>query len=164
MVMNLRTIDIIVISVIAIVITVSLITMGMMPREGNGNLSKEKPKNLSDIALAPASEPVLVDVFSSPINRVVVNDQILVQSEITNKQDKRQPFVYVVQVKNSEGITVSLSWMKSELLVSEKLKAAQLWTPDTPGKYDIEIFVWGSIEGQTVLSPSKKILVEVAEF
>ena len=161
--MNLRTIDIIVISVIAIVVAVSLITMSIMPNQGKGNLT-EKPMNFSDIALAPASEPVLVDVFSSPINRVVVNDQILVQSEITNKQDKRQPFVYIVQVKNSEGITVSLSWMKSELLVSEKLNAAQSWMPDTPGKYDIEIFVWDGIEGQTVLSPSRQISVAVAEF
>ena len=156
--MNLRSIDIAVISVIAVVITVSLITMSMTPS------NKAEDNSFEARALAPASEPVLSDPFGSPVSRVKVDEQVLFQSEITNKQDKRQPFVYIVQVRNSDGITISLSYAKSELFANDKLKVAQSWIPAAPGQYDVEIFVWDSIDGQTVLSPTRKISVEVSEF
>lgn len=163
--MNLRTVDIIVISVIGFIIAVGVITSTMSPGNKDGALPDEKNGTINHIeekALAPASEPVLIDPFGSPVNKVTVKEQVLFQSEITNKQDKKQQFVYVVHVTNSERITISLSWMRSELPPNEKFKVSQSWTPDSPGRYDVEIFVWDSIAGQIVLSPSRKISVEVA--
>ncbi|HLE34739.1 MAG TPA: hypothetical protein VI698_02505 [Nitrososphaerales archaeon] len=162
--MNLRTVDIIVISVIGVIIAVAVITSVMNPGNkdgGNGPNGTNGSVNSEEKALAPASEPVLMDPFGSPVSRIIVNEQVLFQSEITNKQDKKQEFVYVVHVTNSEGITVSLSWFRSELPPNDKFNVSQSWTPDSPGTYDVEIFVWDSIEGQIILSPSRKISVEV---
>ncbi len=170
--MNLRTIDIIVISVIAALIAAGLITSTLPSNKAVDNSGKKAGDNLpreqkksgnssEGHALAPASEPVLIDAFGSPVGDVIAHQQVLVQSEITNTQDRKQPFVYIVQVRNSEGITVLLSWMKSELFVNDKLKVTQSWTPEVPGKYKIEVFVWDSIDGKTVLSPTRKISVEV---
>ncbi len=162
--MNLRTVDIVVISVIGVIIAVGVITsiMGPANRDGgnfpngtNGSVNSEGK------ALAPASEPVLMDPFGSPVKEIIVNEQVLFQSEITNKQDKKQEFVYIVHITNSEGITVSLSWFRSELPPNDKFKVSQSWIPDSPGTYNVEIFVWDSIEGQIILSPSRKISVEV---
>jgi len=160
---DLRTIDIVVISVIAVVITVSLITFAMTPsNKGGDSLPNDQNESKNSIrALVSASEPALFDSFGSPINRVRVGDQVLFQSEITNTQDKKQPFVYIVQIRNSAGITVSLSYAKSELPANDKLKVAQSWIPAVSGKYEIQIFVWDNIEGQTVLSPTRKTSVEV---
>ncbi len=168
--MNLRTFDIVVISVIAVIVTAGVITSTLPSNKVADNSSKKagnnlpteqkKPRNSYE-ALAPASEPVLIDAFGSPVSKVVVHEQVLVQSEITNMQDRKQPFVYIVQVRNSQGITILLSWMKSELFVHDTLKVTQSWTPEVPGKYEIEAFVWDNIEGQTVLSPARKISVEV---
>ena len=163
--MNLRTVDIIVISVIGVIIAVAVITSiigpgnrdgGDLPNGTNGSINSFEEK-----ALAPASEPVLIDPFGSPVSEIIVNEQVLFQSEITNKQDKKQQFVYIVHVKNSERITVSLSWMRSELPPNDKFKVSQSWIPNSPGIYDVETFVWDSIEGQIILSPSRKISVEV---
>ncbi len=162
--MNLRTVDIIVISVIGVIIAVAVITSVMNPgNKDGGNLPNgtNGSINSEEKALAPASETVLMDPFGSPVSKIIVNEQVLFQSEITNKQDKKQEFVYVVHITNSERITVSLSWFRSELPPNEKFNVSQSWIPDSPGTYGVEIFVWDSIEGQTILSPSRKISVEV---
>jgi hypothetical protein len=163
--MNVRTVDIIVISVIGFIIAVGVITSTMSPgnRDGgnlpNGTNGSINP--LEEKALAPASEPVLMDPFGAPVSRIIVNEQVLFQSEITNKQDKKQEFVYIVHIKNSERITISLSWFSSELPPNDKFNVSQSWIPNSPGTYEVEIFVWDSIEGQTILSPSRKISVDV---
>ncbi|MEM2760442.1 MAG: hypothetical protein QXU32_11715 [Nitrososphaerales archaeon] len=149
-----RTIDMIVISVIAIVIAVTAITSIMTSPESNQLQNEVK-------FLAPASEPELVDTFSLPIGKVVVNEHVLIQSEITNNQDVRQKFVYIVKVNDGDGVTIALSWMGSEIPPNEKLNAAQSWRPVLPGEYDIVVFVWDSIDGATILSPARKISVEV---
>jgi hypothetical protein len=162
--MNVRTVDIIVISVIGFIIAVGVITSTMSPGNKDGdnlpNGTNGSINPLEEKALAPASEPVLMDPFGAPVSRIIVNEQVLFQSEITNKQDKKQEFVYIVHITNSTG-TVSLSWFRSELPPNEKFKVSQSWIPDSPGPYDVETFVWDSIEGKIVLSPSRKISVEV---
>ena len=152
---NLRTIDKVVISVIAVVITVTLLTMSTTPSNKAEDNSPEMREPVS------ASEPRLFDPFGEPVKRVEVGEQVLFESEITNSHDKRQPYVYIVLVKNTEGITISLSYMKSELLPSQNFTVSQSWIPTAPGKYDVEVFVWDSIDVQTILSPSRKISVEV---
>lgn len=123
----------------------------------------EEKGSAQELFLAPTSEPVLVDSFNFPLSKVSMNEQVLVQSEITNTQNLTQTFVYIVQVKDSDGITVSLSWISSSISANDSLKAAQSWTPQLPGNYDTEIFVWDSIEGKQVLSPVRKISVKVEQ-
>jgi hypothetical protein len=162
--MNLKTVDIIVVSVVGVIIAVAVITsiLGPASRDGNnfpnGNNGTVNPE---ENALAPATEPVLRDPFGSPVSRIIVNEQVLFQSEITNKQDKKQEFVYIVHITNSEGVTVSLSWFRSELPPGAKFNVSQSWIPDSPGTYDVETFVWDTIEGNVILSPSRKISAEV---
>jgi len=110
---------------------------------------------------APAAEPVLVNSFGEKVSQVLTGEQLLIQSEVTNSQSKKQPFAYIVQVKDSEGITVSLSWVTSELPPGESLKVAQSWLPSTPGNYSIEIFVWESLTNPTALSPTRTVSVQV---
>jgi hypothetical protein len=157
--MNLRIVDVLFVTAVAIVVT--MITISIIPS------NKADDKDEKDLAqerfLAPASEPVLVDSFNFPLTKVTMNEQVLVQSEITNTQNRTQTFVYIVQVKDSDGITVSLSWISSSLSANDRLNAAQSWIPQLPGNYDAEVFVWDSIEGKEVLSPVRKISVKVEQ-
>jgi hypothetical protein len=118
-------------------------------------------EDVASIDKAPASEPVLVDSFGKDVSGVFVGEQILIQSEITNKQSKKQPFVYIVQVKDSEGITASLSWVSAELPPNDSLKVAQSWLPSASGEYSIEIFVWDNFANLGALSPSRMKIVHV---
>ncbi len=118
-------------------------------------------KSIPSTQRASAAEPSLVNSFGENVSQIVTGEQLLIQSEVTNAQNKKQPFAYIVQVKDSQGITVSLSWVTSELPPNESLKVAQSWLPSTAGRYSIEIFVWESLTNPTALSPTRAKNIEV---
>lgn len=118
-------------------------------------------KSIPSTQRVPAGEPSLVNSFGENVSQIVTGEQLLIQSEVTNAQNKKQPFAYIVQVKDPQGITVSLSWVTSELPPNESLKVAQSWLPSTAGRYSIEIFVWESLTNPTALSPTRAKNIEV---
>ncbi len=113
------------------------------------------------IERAVASEPEIVDSRGESVNTPSVNEQVLIQSEITNVQKKKQPFAYIVQIKDNAGVTVSLSWVTGELPPEDSFKAAQSWMPDSQGTFSIEIFVWESIDNPNAISPVRNTTVDI---
>lgn len=111
---------------------------------------------------APASEPILVDQNGLPIEQVEVDQQVLIQSEITNNQNVRQKFAYIVQVKDSDSVTISLSWVSGELPAKDSIIAAQSWIPEKAGSYEIGVFVWESVDNPVTLSPTRTVSVTVS--
>ena len=75
-----------------------------------------------------------------------VNKQIQLVADVTNKQDTTLPFVYIVQVKNSEDKAVSLTWISGSLQPHQFMSPAQSWIPTKAGVYTAQIFVWESID------------------
>jgi uncharacterized protein YjiK len=110
---------------------------------------------------AVVSEPELLDVTGKPVAEVDVGSQILVQSQIANQQNKKQPFAYIVQIKDEFGVTGSLSWVTGELQPKDSFKAAQSWIPDAQGIFSVEIFVWESIDSPNALSPVRTGTIEL---
>ncbi len=68
----------------------------------------------------------------------------------------------MVQVKDSDSVTVSLSWMSGEIPASDSVIATQSWIPEKSGAYKIEVFVWESIDNPVPLSVARTISVDVA--
>jgi len=81
--------------------------------------------------------------------------------KLTNNVSKQQPFVYIVQVKNEEGITVQLSWVQGELKAGQEIRPQQSWIPEKPGEYTVEIFIWESVDKPMALSPVLTMKVSV---
>lgn len=111
-------------------------------------------KHIPPTLRTTTAEPKLLNSLGEAVIHVRTGEQLMIQSEITNTQTKKQPFAYIVQVKDVKGITVSLSWITSELPPNESLRVAQSWLPLTPGNYTIEIFVWESLTSPMPLSAS----------
>lgn len=118
-------------------------------------------KQVPPLERAQASQPVLVDASGVSITQVFTGQQVVIQSEVLNSQNKKQPFVYIVQVKDSNDVTVSLSWIAAELPANDSLKVTQSWLPLASGGYRVEIFVWESINTPNALSPSRLMNVQV---
>lgn len=110
---------------------------------------------------AVMSDPVLVDRSGTPVKRVSVGQSIIVQTEINNIQNKKQPFAYVMQIKDRFGVITELSRTVGELTEKGSLVVAQSWTPTTVGKFIIELFLWESIEVPIALSPPREAAVTV---
>ncbi len=99
----------------------------------------------SNITLTP---PAFVDTFGKPITNFQVDQQIAVQSNLTNNGSSDQPLTYLVQVMDSNGSTDFLegsSLLGKGISPGQSFTEAKVWTPTHPGQYTVEIFVWSSL-------------------
>jgi hypothetical protein len=105
------------------------------------------------------------DVSSSVLKNISwqtkVNKQVQITSDVTNGQDRTQPFAYLVQIQNQDGVVVSLSWLSGSLGAGQSLNPSQSWTPVLPGTYTAQIFVWAGINNPDALSPPLNIVITV---
>lgn len=105
----------------------------------------------------------LVNSFgeSIPLN-INAYQQVQVTSEITNKQDVSQNFVYIVQIMDHNGVTVKLTWFSATLGPGQTLSPAISWSTDKPDTYTAEIYVWDSIKDASPLAPATQIKIIVS--
>jgi hypothetical protein len=82
-----------------------------------------------------------------------VGKQVQITTDVTNGQDRSQPFAYIVQIQNQDGVVYSLSWITGTLDAGQSLSPSQSWTPTIPGTYTAQIFVWASVDNPDALSP-----------
>lgn len=90
-----------------------------------------------------------------------VDKQIMIVADVANNQDRLQSFAYIVQIKNEDDVTVSLSWLTGMLSPFQTFSPAQSWIPSLPGKYNVEIFVWSGIDNPDALSPPLTMTINV---
>jgi hypothetical protein len=90
-----------------------------------------------------------------------VNKQVQITSDVTNGQDRTQPFAYLVQIQNKDGVVVSLSWLTGSLDPGQSLNPSQSWTPISPGTYTAQIFVWAGINNPDALSVPLNMMITV---
>jgi hypothetical protein len=110
---------------------------------------------------APATNPRIVDAFGNELDEVNVDQQVQITADLANGQDRDQSFAYLVQIQDEDGVTVSLSWITGSLAPGQSLNPAQSWTPTSPGTYNVQIFVWESVDNPDALSPPVSTTVTV---
>ncbi|GEM_PF-2259883 len=103
--------------------------------------SPEPPKTVSKV---DAERVSFVDIAGSEKDSLGVGEQVLVKSKLTNTLSIQQEFAFIVQVKDSDGVVVMLSWFESTLNAKQTASVAQSWTPDFEGRYTVQAFVWKS--------------------
>ena len=106
---------------------------------------------------------ILTDSLGMTIQKPMLGQQLQVVAEIENKQDYDQPFVYLVQVKDSTGAVMTLSWFKGSITINQKLSVSQSWSPTESGTYTIETFVWKSLDNPIPLVQSSKTIYKVTQ-
>ena len=110
---------------------------------------------------APATNVRVVNTFGNSIDTISVDQQVQITSDLSNGQDRDQDFAYLIQIQNSEGVTVSLSWIAGSLSPGQSFSPSASWTPTSVGTYTVTAFVWESIDNPTALSPPLTIDVSV---
>src|SRR5256885_15713186 len=70
----------------------------------------------------PANNPRIVDPYGNAIvDAVKVGQQIQITADLVNGQDCVMPFAYIVQIQDSNGVTLSLSWITGTLGINQYL-------------------------------------------
>ncbi|MDH3611090.1 MAG: hypothetical protein OEM79_04935 [Nitrosopumilus sp.] len=102
---------------------------------------------------APAANCRVVDAFGNSLSSVSVDQQVQITCDVANGQDREQAFAYLIQVQDSDGVTVSLAWITGSLSPGQSFSPALSWIPTAADAYDITAFVWESVDNPTALSP-----------
>ncbi|MCE2614597.1 MAG: hypothetical protein LVO36_01695, partial [Nitrosopumilus sp. (ex Thoosa mismalolli)] len=103
----------------------------------------------------------LSDSFGNELNSFSINSQLQIVGTITNTQEHSQSFVYFFQVKNSDDSTESIAWIRGELNAHQTLDVSQSWIPKKSGDYEIQTYVWNSINDPTALGPEMSTMISV---
>ena len=84
---------------------------------------------ISDLESVAMSDSSLRNSFGSPIiDNINVNQQVQISTDVKNNQKRSQDFTYFVQIKNEEGMVVSLGWISGQLASNHTLNPSLSWT------------------------------------
>lgn len=103
----------------------------------------------------PLAHSQLSNVSTSVQNgvwTVPANKQVQIAADLTSGTNTDQPFAYIVQVLDKNGVAVQLSWITGTLSAGQSLNPSQSWTPTVPGNYTAQIYVWSGISNPDALS------------
>jgi len=109
------------------------------------------------------TSPILLsDSFGNQLESFSSDNTMQIVGTITNDYEFKQKFVYLFQVKNASDSVESISWIKGEMSPLQTLDVSQSWVPKKPGTYQIETFVWNSLNDAVALAPlmSTSIIVK----
>jgi len=110
---------------------------------------------------APVANARVVDAFGNSLAEVSVDQQVQIEADLVNGQDGDQSFAYLVQVQDSDGVTVSLAWITGQLAAGQSFSPALSWIPNASGSYEATVFVWESVDNPTALSDTASVSITV---
>lgn len=109
-------------------------------------------QSLPPLDRVTVGSPRLVDSTGKTLDKISTGQQVGIVSDITNNMGRNQAFAYLVQVQDSNGIAVSLSWITGSLAPNQSMSLSQSWVPKSPGLYTAQIFVWEGVTNPNALS------------
>ncbi len=116
---------------------------------------------VSPLEKVSMNECKTVDSFGNQLTNITVDQQIQITCDLENGQDKEQQFAYLVQIKNSDDVTVYLSWITGTLLPAQMLSSSLSWSPQITGPYDATMFVWENLDGSMPLTSPISLTLNV---
>jgi hypothetical protein len=80
---------------------------------------------------------------------------------IENQINYDQEFIYFFQIKNSDGIVTSISWIQGKLSSNQILDISRSWIPEKSDTYILETYVWNSLNGLIPMGSPTSFLITV---
>lgn len=108
------------------------------------------------------NNPRMEDSTGKVLDKITTGQQIGIVSDITNNVKSGQAFAYLVQIQDSNGIAVSVSWITGSLAPSQSMSLSQSWVPKSSGIYTAQIFVWEGVTNPNALSPPVTLQIPVS--
>jgi len=88
------------------------------------------------------SNTIITDLNDTSYSTIPVNATAKITSTLNYPLNSTQSFIYYVQVKQFSGQTEFIGKYEGVFLGSGKQNISVNWTPQSPGSYFIETFVW----------------------
>jgi len=107
------------------------------------------------------TEPVLKDVTGRELSEVCSGTQAIVTSVLSNTVDDSLPFVQIIEVRDSSGVTQKLDFQTGTLSARGQSEVGSSWTPEQPGSYSLRTFSISNLNNPQILSEVKESPVTV---
>ncbi len=107
------------------------------------------------------SDLKLLDSRGLTVSSPSEGSQVMIQSKLRNNLSVDQDFAYIVQIKDSEDVTVMISWITGTLPADKEFAVAVSWLVEAEGRYNAQVFTWDSITDPDVLAPSLRMTIRV---
>ncbi|MFQ5941814.1 MAG: FxLYD domain-containing protein [Nitrososphaerales archaeon] len=102
------------------------------------------------------------DESNNPVSLLESGHQVQLISKIQSNLSTPQEFVCIFQVVDSDGLTVMLSWIASEISAGSTADISVSWIPESEGAYGIKSFLWQGMMHPIPLSgEADSLFVEV---
>jgi hypothetical protein len=92
------------------------------------------------------TEMRITDQKGNQVTDINAGQQTIFRSTIQSSMNVKQQYSYILQIKDSNGYTVMLSWISGELEAKRFANASIAWIPESIGKYTVGIFLWESMQ------------------
>jgi len=96
--------------------------------------------------------PAAEDVSGNPVSEINAGKQVILTTTVTNVNAQSQPFVALIEVRDSNDITVYLAWQTGTLPANGKADIGLSWTPDFADSYEVRTFAISSLSNPQILS------------
>ena len=103
----------------------------------------------------------LSDGFGNPITSFLSSIQMQIVGSIENEINYDQEFIYFFQIKTSDDIVTSISWIQGNLSSNQILDISRSWIPEKPDTYILETYVWNSLTESIPMSPPTSTIIIV---
>jgi len=89
----------------------------------------------------------IVNSFGQRFDEIKFNQILQVAADITNPNDYKNNFVYMVEITNEDDIAVQpAKWMTGELDPNQALNVSLSWIPEETGMFNAAVFVGSEID------------------
>ena len=112
------------------------------------------------IPSATVSSPIVRGTLGED-SALVVGAQLGLSTTIENDGAAEQPFVALIEVRDSTGITVYLAWQSGSLEPAGSTSVEVSWTPEVRGEYEVRTFAVSSLSNAIVLSKVATTSLEI---
>ena len=112
------------------------------------------------IPSASVSSPIISGTFDED-GPLETGAQLGLSTTIENDGAEEQPFVALIEVRDSSGITVYLAWQSGSLEPAGSTMVEVSWTPEASGTYEVRTFAVSSLANAVVLSKVATASVEI---
>lgn len=136
--------------------------------------NKRKPNRVFTVQVPvgtpiPTSEnteaeiPITKDFEGNILDNVTSGRQVWLTTEIENNLEMDKAVVVLLEVRDSDGVTIFLEWQRATVGPNGTVEVAFPWLPDRSGTYEIRTFVLsGLADSPEVLSAIKQSQVTVS--
>jgi hypothetical protein len=114
-----------------------------------------------DLVDATPEPPSIKDVSGRPLSSLSAGQQAILSTTVKNNNDRVQPFVALIEVRDSSGVTVYLAWQTGTLNPAGEVEVGLSWKPEQAGDYEVRTFIISDLASPQVLSPVEQSAVTV---